>query len=530
MKNSHIRMASIGLVTFSLAACAGVAGADGPQSPRTTSPTAPVPAPAMPPDLARSVQAITDTVLENHIDPPARQQMILSGIKALHRAARLPEPLGLGRRVSAVTTPEQLAALLQEVWPKTITKAIEGKSLEESLLEGLVAAVPGGAELMSAKESKVAESMAGNRYVGIHITLAMDDKAKRPAMSSVFKGGPADRAGIKDGALIEEVDGADTKGMKLRDVVDRLRGDEGTDVVVKVRQPKETTSRTIKITRGQLPHATIVGIHEHEAGDSKLQLEGLDPIGYLKITEITASTPHELRKLARRMESEGIRALVLDLRGHESGGHAVHPAVLLADSLLERGMIGRVRTARGVTTYQADPDALFRGWPIAVLVDQNTTGTAEWLAAALQDNRRAVVVGIPTSGAHRRRGVPPGEFRLASALPQVEETGVRSMVPVGDGRWSITMATGYLERGDGRPLTDRDGAAPDDSSEGERPRGGVQPDHPTFGRTPADPARTRNADRLAYNTARKPAEGAGPGNDPVLTAAAAILKKALEKP
>ena len=128
--------------------------------------------------------------------------------------------------------------------------------------------------------------------------------------------------------------------MKLRDVVDRLRGDEGTDVDVKVRQPKETTSRTIKITRGQLPHATIVGIHEHEAGDWELQLEGPDPIGYLKITEITASTPHELRKLARRMESEGIRALVLDLRGRGSGGHAVHPAVLLADSLLERRVIG----------------------------------------------------------------------------------------------------------------------------------------------------------------------------------------------
>ena len=86
----------------------------------------------------------------------------------------------------------------------------------------------------------------------------------------------------------------------------------------------------------------------------------------------------------------------------------MHSAVLLADSLLERGAIGRVRTARGETTYQADADALFRGWPIAVLVDQNTSGTAEWLAAALQDNHRAVIVGSPTAGAQRRRPVAPG--------------------------------------------------------------------------------------------------------------------------
>ena len=70
--------------------------------------------PAAAATAARRAQEITDVVLENHIDPPARQQMVLSGIKALSRAAGLPVPPGLGRRVSAMTTPEQLAALLEE--------------------------------------------------------------------------------------------------------------------------------------------------------------------------------------------------------------------------------------------------------------------------------------------------------------------------------------------------------------------------------------------------------------------------------
>ena len=119
-----------------------------------------------------------------------------------------------------------------------------------------------------------------------------------------MEGGPADRAGVKDGDLIEEIDGVATKGMALREVVDRLRGDEGTDVTIKVRQPKETKSRTMTITRGQLPHPTIEGVRKRPDGDWEVRFEGLpDPIGYLKITEIGASTPHELRKLAQQTRS-----------------------------------------------------------------------------------------------------------------------------------------------------------------------------------------------------------------------------------
>ena len=90
---------------------------------------------------------------------------------------------------------------------------------------------------------------------------------------------------------------------------------------------------------------------------------------------------------------------------------------------------------RGETQYQAEPGALFPDWPLVVLVDQSTWGTAEWLAAALQDNHRAILVGMPSASA---TGVPGA--------------GVKSTIPVGDGTWSIVLTTGRLERGDGRPL------------------------------------------------------------------------------
>ncbi len=396
-------------------------------------PTPSAPGRKVPADLAKRVLEITDAVLEHHIDPPTRQQMILGGLKALYRKAGLPIPHGLSRRISAMATPEQLKALLADAYPKSTAEAVSAKTLEQTLFDGLLESVPGDARLISAKERKVAEQFEGNRYVGLHIALRTNDQEKRPTIAEILEGGPADRAGVKKDDLIEQIDGVDTKGMELRDAVDRLRGDEGTDVTIKVRQPKAEKCRTFKITRGRLPRNTVRGVRKSSSGGWDVRLEGPDPIGYLQITEITASTPHELRRFAHQLESDGARAMVLDLRGLTTD--SLHPTVLVADSLLNHGCIGRIETAHGETTYQADSDVLFREWPLVVLIDGQTGGTAEWLAAALQDNHRAVLVGMPSSSARDTLGA-----------------GVQSTVPVGDGAWSIILTTGRLERGDGRPL------------------------------------------------------------------------------
>ena len=178
----------------------------------------------------------------------------------------------------------------------------------------------------------------------------------------------------------------------------------------------------------------MCGVRKRSSGRWDVRLDGPDPIGYLQITEITASTPHELRKFAHQLESEGARALVLDLRGSE---HGQPPSDRPGGRQLcwTMAALGGSETAHGETKYLADSDVLFQDWPLVVLIDERTGGTVEWLAAALQDNHRAVLVGMPSSSA---LGVPGAV--------------VQSSVPVGDGAWSITLTTGRLERGDGRPL------------------------------------------------------------------------------
>ncbi len=418
-------------------------------TPRAGDGPGPVPQ-GVPPGLADRAWAITDAVLGRHVDPPARQAMLLAGIKSLRRAAGRGTPAALARKASDLIAPGQYAALLAEAWPTPNAQAgsdeagppdspadgldrrgpsADGGTLEDALIEGLLAAVPGGAELISAKDLKVADQVAGNLYVGVQIALSYDEKAKRSVIAKILEGGPADLAGAKEGDQIEAVDGVDAVGLPLKAVVDRLRGELGSRVVVRIKRPEVADPLTLPMTRGILPRKTVEGHHRRADGGWDVRLAGPEPIGYLKISEIVGSTPSELRSWAGQLEADGAKAVVLDLRGLSHSG--LHAAVLLADALLDGGPIGRVRSADSVKTYRAEADALFLGWPIAVIMNGAASPEARWLAAALEDNGRASVVNSPTGA------VPP----------------IRTAVELPGGAWSVLMATGRLERGDGRPLS-----------------------------------------------------------------------------
>jgi carboxyl-terminal processing protease len=261
----------------------------------------------------------------------------------------------------------------------------------------------------------------------------------------------------------------------------------------------------------------VQGYRKRPGGDWDCLLDAAAPIAYLRIEQIAASTPHDLRKLARQLESQGHCGIILDLRG--VGGTSVHPAVLLADTLLPGGVIGRVRTAEREVTYRADADALFRGLPIAVLVNQYTAGTAEWIVAALQDNHRATIVGSPTFSA--MVATPRGISRRSD---------VKSRVPIGDGSWSIELMTGYLERGDGQRLSSDATFSPASNSFAlPKPKGpnevttGIKPDHTV------NMARGNAATALPMQPPQTPAQQPNLGSDPVLQEAVRLMRRMLEK-
>lgn len=143
------------------------------------------------------IQAVGDAVLAHQIDPPSRQEMICSGIKAASNAAGVPVPAGLGRRVSAMAAPEQFAALVEETWPwSPERKETTPERLTYAFIEGMLQAIPSETRLFTAKEAKVHEQLQGNLYVGIHVQIDFDLAETRPKIVRALEGAPHNARGF----------------------------------------------------------------------------------------------------------------------------------------------------------------------------------------------------------------------------------------------------------------------------------------------------------------------------------------------
>jgi carboxyl-terminal processing protease len=357
---------------------------------------APKAAPADPAALAHRLWAVSSLVLEKHIDPCTRQEMVLGGLRAALKAAKATLPAGLGARVSEVTREDQAVRLFEELLPRG-EKAPPADALEKAMLEGLLSAVPGQPALMPPKYRRVAEQVAANRYVGIGIQIGINAEEKRPYLVTPFPKGPANRAGMRPDDLFLSVDGKDTKGVPLTTVVDWLRGEEGSQVTVVVRQPGEKEERALRMTRGVVPFDTVLGFARAGEDGWSYRPDPAVPVGYARVSSVKSSTVHELRKLEQRLQADGVRAVVLDFRSAGGEGN-LHDVRLAADALLDGGTLWRSRGRDGKTEeFKADRECLFRGMPVVALVDGGIKDAGFGaLLAALQDNGRAVLVGEPT--------------------------------------------------------------------------------------------------------------------------------------
>ena len=377
---------------------------------------------------ARQAWAITDLVLERDIDPPARQQMLLHGLKALMRQKKVKTPANLAERVSTVTTPEQFAPLLAEVWPSGENRRDDDLTdkREHVLFAGLLDWRMTNRDTgfyLPPQEMKRQEMIAGNRYVGTGIQIRKNDKEKLTQIVVPFPGGPARKAGARPGDLIVEVDGKSMAGVSLPKVVEHLQGEENTKVSMTVRQPGESKTRLLPMVRSVIPFSSVHGYRRTGEESWSFSVDPSSAISYLSLDEIKISTLLELRKIEPLLRSEGMKALVLDLRF--TAGNDLRHAALVADGLLDGGLLWRVRDSRGRTKeYKADRDCLFRDVPIVVLVGEYTGSMAAIVAAALQDRSRAIIVG----------DVPKMELTVTSLVHLPEERG------------AIRLRTGRVER------------------------------------------------------------------------------------
>ena len=219
-------------------------------------------------------------------------------------------------------------------------------------------------------------------YYGIGAYVSFDEDINRSYVSGVIKGSPALEAGLKENDIFWEVDGTSTEGMPTDEVASLIRGPENTDVTIVIHRGHEEL--TFTITRRKVEHQTVDG----------RMLE--DGIGYIQLAEFDSVTPDQFIETYEELQAEGMRAMVLDLRGNPGGN--LDAVCKIADRLLPKGIIVyTIDKYDQKETYEADGKHEIR-IPLAVLVNGNSASAAEILAGAIKDYNKGTLIGTTTFG------------------------------------------------------------------------------------------------------------------------------------
>ena len=262
--------------------------------------------------------------------------------------------------------------------------AIEQYYLRETdrdkILEGALYGLVGGlddpySEYLSVEDLENMQIQLGNDYQGIGVEVTMENN--RVTVVMPFAGSPAQEAGLLPGDQVIEVNGVNIEGLALTEAVQGIRGKAGTEV-------------TLGIIREGLPSIFQVTVMRATIERSSVETEMLsDGIGYLVLTQFADSSGTEFAQGLRDLKKQGMKGLVLDLRDNPGGYLDVAAEIGL--QIVPKGLIVYTEDREGKRTSEYSSTLRDRGFPMVVLVNENSASASEIIAGALQDNNIPVV-------------------------------------------------------------------------------------------------------------------------------------------
>ncbi len=282
----------------------------------------------------------------------------------------------------------RLATVYELVKLRYVEKVTDEK-LEEGAIEGMLASLDPHSSFLSGASMQRLNTMIDGNYSGLGLSVIMDDGAVK--VIAPMKGSPAEAAGVKAGDYITHLDGKLIYGGELDDAVAQMRGEAGTTIRLTIFRSGRDQPFDVTVTRGVIKLEPVTW---------ELQ-EG---IGVISVNEFSADVGSDVAKgLADLKKQAGgkLTGVVLDLR--QNPGGALEEAVALSDIFLTKGDIvsQRGRNAREDEYFRAEsmvPGDLARGLPVIVLIDAGSASASEIVAGALQDQRRAVIMGERSFG------------------------------------------------------------------------------------------------------------------------------------
>ena len=284
------------------------------------------------------------------------------------------------------------------------------QKLVEAAINGMLGSLDPHSSYMDAKSFRDMQVQTRGEFGGLGIEVTQEDgliKVVTPIDDT-----PAARAGILSGDIISAIDGENVQGLSLNQAVDKMRGAPDTSVTLKILRGSNKDPQDIKVTRAVIQ---IKSVREHQEGDD---------IGYIRITQFNEQTFEGVRAAIQKFQNDipaaKFKGYILDLRNNPGG--LLDQSIAVVNCFLDRGEIvsTRGRNADETMRYNARPGDLSKGKPVVVLINGGSASASEIVAGALQDHKRATILGTRSFGKGSVQTIIPlgqnnGAVRLTTA-------------------------------------------------------------------------------------------------------------------
>lgn len=249
---------------------------------------------------------------------------------------------------------------------------------------------------MTPQEFKNMQVDTSGELTGIGITISQDEKTKQLVVIAPIEDTPAFKAGILSKDVILKIDGKSTEGMDTNQAVSLIRGEAGTKVTLTIQRNGQ--QKQFQITRAR--------IEIHPVRYSQKQTT-VGKVGYIRLNQFSANAGKEMQQAIRDLEKQRVNGYILDLRGNPGG--LLFSSVEIARMWLDKGTIVSTIDRQGEQEREVARGRALTDKPLVVIVDKGSASASEILSGALQDNRRAVLVGTQTFGKGLVQSVRPLE-------------------------------------------------------------------------------------------------------------------------
>lgn len=285
----------------------------------------------------------------------------------------------------------------------------EEEKLIESAINGMLASLDPHSSYLSPKNFRDMQTTTRGEFGGLGIEVTLDEKTGFVKVVTPIADTPADKAGVLAGDLISHLDGKAIRGLTLGEAVEKMRGAVKTPLELTI--VRETSTKPVKITviRDKIKIRSVRGRIE-------------DDVAYIRITQFNEQTFDGLkREIERQSEKIGdkLKGFVLDLRNNPGG--LLDQSIAVSDVFLDKGEIvsTRGRHSNETQRYSARSGDLTKGKPVIVIINGGSASASEIVSGALQDHRRATIIGSRSFGKGSVQTIIPlgsnGAIRLTTA-------------------------------------------------------------------------------------------------------------------